>query len=917
MEAVTRERNPRSKRWLGIGLVAAGALYVLVGFFAVPRIARNLITEIVTAQSGIVPTMESVYFDPFRIRLGIDGFELSESEGAAPLLRFEELGVNLRPMGFLSADVALDELRLVRPQLSAIRDAAGELNWVRLLTKSDPAPDSAVDASDPGMIVEIDQIQIVEGSVSFQDQSLAKPFELDVSPVDFEMRAFTTRVGEAASYDLSLATGATTLLHLTGTGQVDPLALEGKVDLRGFDLRLPSAYLSRHVQFAVDTGAVSASVEHLISMGDEFDIALTKGQITFEDVSISDARGAIDEGRDPILRIPSLLVEDVDMIMKDSVFESLDVGLVQTVGGSASVHRGEAGDLDWVSILSSPEADSAEQGPAVAPESEDVAPAADPRVRVAEVRIRDFSIDVEDRSVTPAAKFAWPQISISAKGDDNAPGTAFDLQVESKLGKRGELNLSGPLALAPLSAQLAVTATDLPLSPFSGYVGASKAALTEGSLSAQLDVELAAADEESRSSSSASTSGWSVKGNLEVGDLRATDARTDTDLIRWRSLRFDGLDLTADQFVVEGVELDDAFARVEIAKNGRSNFQEIFGGASSQDAVGQPSPPRAEPKIEVPRVRIGGAKVDLVDQSISPRFKTSLSDLGGVLSGLSSTSRKQALVNLEGKVDGTAPLEVKGKINPFQDDVASQLQIQLTGVSMPILAPYSGRFIGYGIDRGKLDLDLDYQLNGRVLEATNHFTLERFSFGKKVESAEATSLPVPLALGLMRGRGGVINIDLPVSGNIDDPSFNILRLLTRAFTQLISKVATAPFAVLGGIVGFSAADLSSVVFAPGSVDLNDAEQVEIARLAEALAEKPGLNVEIRGRADSGLDGFQLGTEEGDEMGKHLARARAVSIRDALLENSTITAERIFLNEVELGDFGSETQVSSELSLVGG
>ena len=244
---------------------------------------------------------------------------------------------------------------------------------------------------------------------------------------------------------------------------------------------------------------------------------------------------------------------------------------------------------------------------------------------------------------------------------------------------------------------------------------------------------------------------------------------------------------------------------------------------------------------------------------MEPAFVLNLESLSGEITGLSSDEMARADVAFEGLIDEIAPIRLVGSINPLATNTFTDLTATISGISMPGFGSYASKFGGYSIERGKLDLELAYRLEDGELEAENHIALRKFEFGEAVESEEATALPVSLAIALMRDGAGDINLDLPIRGRVDDPDFSVLGLLGKAFVSLIGKVATAPFTFLVGAIGQSPEGLASVAFEPGSDQLTSSEGRELAVLADALSGRPGLRLEVRGRADPDLDGPALRT----------------------------------------------------------
>jgi hypothetical protein len=149
-------------------------------------------------------------------------------------------------------------------------------------------------------------------------------------------------------------------------------------------------------------------------------------------------------------------------------------------------------------------------------------------------------------------------------------------------------------------------------------------------------------------------------------------------------------------------------------------------------------------------------------------------------------------------------------------------------------------------------ISLDYHVAGGKLDAKNRLTLDQFTFGEKVNSPEALKLPVKLAVALLKDRHGVIDIDLPISGSLDDPQFKLGRLILKTLGNLIVKAVTAPFSLIAKAFG-GGDEQSFVEFPGGLARLEGRAADKIKAVARALHERPGLSFEVEGQADPQKD----------------------------------------------------------------
>ncbi|EKE17081.1 MAG: hypothetical protein ACD_10C00630G0001, partial [uncultured bacterium] len=200
----------------------------------------------------------------------------------------------------------------------------------------------------------------------------------------------------------------------------------------------------------------------------------------------------------------------------------------------------------------------------------------------------------------------------------------------------------------------------------------------------------------------------------------------------------------------------------------------------------------------------------------------------------------------------TAPVQIIGQLNPLAAKPFLDIKADVTGVDLIGFSPYSGKYAGYNIEKGKLSLNLAYKLENNQLTAENRLFVDQFTFGDKVESPDATSLPVNLAISLLKNNRGEIDLDLPISGSLDDPQFSIGGLIFRMIGNLFVKAVTSPFALLGSMFG-GGEGLSYVEFAPGRAAINETAGKKLEVLAKALIERPALKLEIIGRVDPEID----------------------------------------------------------------
>jgi hypothetical protein len=335
---------------------------------------------------------------------------------------------------------------------------------------------------------------------------------------------------------------------------------------------------------------------------------------------------------------------------------------------------------------------------------------------------------------------------------------------------------------------------------------------------------------------------------------------------------------------VDGISLADFSGAIAIEPDGRLNWADIVAKQERPDSAPAEAPAaqpaqavattgdekRPAPHIEVKTVTLQGGRVRFTDRHIKPAYSSTLEELGGRVTGLTSQEGLLADVDLRARLNGFAPVEITGRINPLQKDPFVDLKAAVEGMDLSGTTPYSGKYVGYTIQQGKLFLNVRYHIDKRKLDSQNVVVFDRLTLGDKVESPEATKLPVRFGLALLTDRNGQIHLDIPVDGNLDDPKFHVGKVIWNVIINLLAKAATSPFALLGSLTG-GGDELGYVDFDAGSATLGAASVKKIDALAKALRDRPALRLEVLGRTDPVKDRDAL---------KELAYARKLKAQKA-------------------------------------
>jgi hypothetical protein len=360
-----------------------------------------------------------------------------------------------------------------------------------------------------------------------------------------------------------------------------------------------------------------------------------------------------------------------------------------------------------------------------------------------------------------------------------------------------------------------------------------------------------------------------LTGDFEIVDFLITETDEGSRLGSWSSLYADNLRFSAANQLLDISEIrfDRPYSDILIAEDGSVNLGRVSKGEAPEESEPQVNAGNAEPgvAITIGRILITDAAADFSDRSLPLPFDAMIESLNGELTTIATSSSEPSVVSLEGKVDEFGSVQVSGTLTPLRFSDNTDVRVVFRNVEVPKFSAYTVPFAGREIASGRLDLDLGYKVADSELVGENKVTLRDFELGDKVDHPGASSLPLGLAVALLKDPDGKIDIDLPVRGSLNDPEFGYGRVIGKALVNLIVKIVASPFALLGNLIGAEADDLKDFQFAAGRADLSPPEVEKTTKIAEALSLRPNIVMIISGAYERERDGAAIRSEKLEQI----------------------------------------------------
>jgi len=851
-------------RWLlrspRLAIVAFASIfgYTLIGFFLLPYIIKAHVIPRVAEQLHRPVLIEDVEVNPFSLSLRATGFEIREVD-ESPVMGFEELFINLQASSLFRRAYVFDSIRLTFPYVSAVVSKEGRLNLLDLLPADKgpqpAAPPQADKAPSQIPAIEIGEFEIAQGIVEFRDDSKPKPYALEIVPIHIALKNFYTKPGGDNSYAFSAELGKGETLTWQGTISLEPIRSEGTLSLSGVKLATFWQYVRDQYNFDLTAGILQAEGRY------RFDTATSPPDLRVfkTGVHLSDIRLNEKGEDDPIKVIPTLDVEGFDLDLRG---RKIAIESVTMADGTDRVWINADKSVNFATIFNPVKTHSTAESSPSSPTSASAVPGEQGgscTILIRDARVTNHTIHFEDRSLPFPMRADITSLSAGTHDFVFPFKGSIPLTAEYKLNRTGVVRVEGQIVAKPFQLDMEVGVKNIELQPFQPYLETfSRISIDSGSIDLNGQVHIAV--EHPRAPF------LTYRGNLSVKALAIADRERGDEVASMKRFSLNTIQLTLDptSLSIREVGLEEPAVHLVVQSDGSLNLANLRSTEAPSTPTDQTPAPTQKSKTAPVPVTIGTVKllkaaVTFRDETVQPPASTGLSDFTGTIKGLSSKQIARADVDLAGRVDRVAPLKIAGTINPLSEDAFTDLAITFDNLDLTTGGPYSRKYVGYELSKGKLSFDLKYKVSQKLLEAENKVVVDQLTFGEKTDSPDATSLPVPFAVALLQDRNGKIEIDLPIRGDLNDPDFKYGRVLLSTLGNLLTKMVASPFALIGKLVpgGSDGEALQYLEFEPGSATLAGEEIKKIDVLAKALEERPGLRLDVAGTADPALDGKAL------------------------------------------------------------
>lgn len=785
-----------------------------------------------------------------------------------PIIGFEQLFItpNLQA-SWQQKGVVLSTVTLTKPVvlLQRLTDKKGDVRLnltdaLATLLAPAPSPEPEPEPASAPLLIDIACVNVTDGHVRYQDQR--KESEpgwlppLNLEKVTLKLDNLRTEANHPTAYQLSAAINGKSSLAAHGKLDVMSGMGQGKVSLKQVELKPFAPLWAPYLKLDLAKGHANAEVEYQLKEGTQGGLwQLSKGKLTLDNWQLKKHQG------DEFARFGQLALSELAV---DGQKQSLQIGKVTLQQPLLKATLNPQQELDLADLLIEQAPAKPVKGAHAANEvANNAAPKSAQQAKTAgngkkhapdkpwQWQIKQILIDKGDLTLTESSsgKPQARQLSglklalgpLGSKGEQPSK-----LTLATHFNQSSPLAFDGQLTLSPFTLSGDINQQGLPLTLAQPYLADRvRIKVQNGLLSSKTRIDLA-------TTAQGDLSKLTLQGGLDVNGLKVVDRADNQRLLEFNTLALTGLtyDGISQQMRIKDIALNKPFARIEINEDGTTNLQQLLlpqpaAAKSTEAKAGSKAP---DFRFTIDQLRTEQGNLRFADRSLSQDFVADIASLGGQSRHISNIPGQRSDLAFNGKVDRYAPVTIRGGTNLLVANPILDIAVAFHNLELTTFTPYSGTYAGYAIDKGQLSMKLHYKLEGNRLEGDNDITIKKLQLGEKIKSDQAKDLPLGLAIALLSDANGVIQMNLKVKGDLDQPDFSIGNIFWDVLGNTLSKAITSPFSLLASLAD-GTEDLDELPFLPGDPDLTPTQQEKLVKLAQALKDRPKLSMNIRGKVN--------------------------------------------------------------------
>jgi hypothetical protein len=812
-------------------------VYGLVGFFVVPAIAKKIIVDTARERTGREVTVEEVRCNPFALSLTIRGFSMPDRRPGTTLVSFDEFHANAQVSSLFRWAATLKELRVENPHLGLRRFADGGINVLELMDEIEarmpPAEKSKEEGGLPRALLQ--HILVTGTTMDIEDFARDEPLQMTLGPSKFELHDISTIPEKQGDNDFAIGLLQGGTIGVSGEVVVEPLGLDGTVTIDKIFLENAWPALKPYFQFDLVGGSASGHLDYKVELREDgLHTAISDLNYRLENLEVK-----VRDADTNLLEVPLVTISAAH-----AVWPEAEVGASSIVveGAEAFLWLEPDGTPSWAELV--PE-ETQEQVVKTYQQVEEAFPW---QIDIDRFEIKDASAHFEDRTFDQTVQLKVGSAELALTDIITGPGHQWGLTASALLFGEANATAQGFVGTGPMRLETEVAVDDLDLGHFQPYIERiAPIELRAGRMALQGTAKVDPKGD-------GPMAGFA--GDLSILEIDLRETVVGSRVLQWGRVDSQGIEASVEPMAlrVDSIDINGAGIEVVVSEDGSVNLIEFMKVMAEQSQAEGGGTPTAVPPIEVDLLTLHSCSSAYTDRTLTPPFTLALDPVDGTIRGISSTATAGARLDIEGAVRSGGSLDLEGEIDILDPKRFTDLSIDVRQAVMPPVTPMSVRYIGHPIDEGVVDIGLEYEITNSELVGNNRFVTDGLALGDKVEGEGMVNLPVKLGVSLLTDKEGLITLEFPIEGNLDDPSFGLGNAIGSAAKEIVGELVKSPFRLLGKLGGGSGdEDFGHVEFEAGSAELETRAADKLRTLSAGAEQRPELILQVEGVYDAEAD----------------------------------------------------------------
>jgi len=840
------------KPWVWLLLIIA-LWGLLIGLLAPWIIKKQVIT---TAKERLDLTLDikRLRINPYAFTVTVEQMSATEANGE-PLAGFERLYINFETFSLFRWAWSLKQAHLLGVYTNIERYSETSSNFSRLADRwqatappdENIEPPATPDSKNSITRFFIEDIQLQIKEINITDKVPATDFHTNIGPINLQVAQLTTLPDKIGRQQLSLQMANDAHIQWNGSLALAPLKSEGEVTINGRLLTTATEYLTDHLNFTVPSGDLAIAFSYNLQTQQNRQTTQDNQALTLQlhklNTQLNQLQILDKQTKQPLFKLQQLAIRDGELRWPE---KTLTINHIDFNNGELFVERAKNGEINLTQLIAhqttEAEAEAEQQQEATASPTTDNTPAW--KINNDTLSLSDWQIHWVDSGIAETANIDISALNLQLHNVSNQAEKPIQADLNTHLAN-GRINASATLTPIPLGdIHATIQLEELQLNTLQPYIASfARINLTEGTITSGITV------------TSDTENNLAISSNLNLANLNIETLKNRRKILGWDSLIINDAkhSLKNQNTEISGVILNQPYVDFAIDKAGNTTVQEVLveKPASNETQTTHSDADKDTEKSNIPPLSIASITINnatgkFSDQSLPLPFNTTFSELNGNVTTIDSQSTEPSTIAMKGRIDEYGLMKVNGALTPFNPQQQTHIDLAFKNVDVPNLSPYSIKFAGRTIEKGRLNLDLGYQIKNGQLQGSNTVEIQKLTLGKRIDQPGALDLPLDLAVALLKDGKGNIEVNLPVAGDMNNPQFGYGKVVGQALKRLITSIVSSPFRLLAKLAGNDSENFDEIHFYPGSSEITPPEQEKLKLLQKALEQRPMLKLLIGG-----------------------------------------------------------------------